>query len=243
VTSGNQPPITPIPIPLAELARVGAVLLVGGTFDPPHVGHTRVPAALRAAAFPDGPCGAPVWLVYVPAARSPLKSHNPVASDVDRVRMLELAISGVPSACVWTDEIDRAASGAPSYTVDTLRRARAWLDGCAPHVALRLVIGADQAAAFHRWREPREIIRLAEPLVMGRRGVGQTESILRSIHESGFWTHDEIAAWRTRIPDLRDPGVQVSSTQLRDSLRLDRDTPEHMHPEVAAYIRSHSLYR
>lgn len=246
-----SPSITPIPIPAADLARARSALLVGGSFDPPHLGHTRVPCALRASAFPDGPCASPAWLIYIPAARSPLKTAGPVASDADRVRMLELATASVPHTCVWTDEIDRAAAAErvaegqppPSFTVDTVRRARAWLDQHAPNVALRLVIGADQAAEFHRWREPMEIIRLAEPLVMGRKGVGQAEQILRGIHDSGFWSPEEMARWRSRVHDLRDQGVQVSSTQIRRMLATGSDTSSLLEPAVGAYIASRNLYR
>jgi len=252
-------PVTPLPIPAPELARARAILLVGGSFDPPHVGHVRIPAALRAAAYPDGPCAGPVWLVYVPAAQSPLKAHLTAAPAPDRVAMTRLAIAPIPCACVWTDEIDRAAHQfaaqqlvsqqsadqppAPSYTVDTLRRARAWLNTHAPHVALRLVIGADQAAAFHKWREPREIIRLAEPLVMPRKGVAQTRRILTDIHASGFWTPDEITAWHTRIPTLRDPGVEISSTQLRAALAAGEAPGPMLDPAVGEYIVAHKLYR
>lgn len=248
----SDPPTTPIPIPLPQLAGARTLMLVGGTFDPPHVGHTRVPAALRAAAFPDGPCGAPTWLIYVPAVRSPLKPTGPSASDADRVAMLRLALESLPMACVWTDEIDRAATHdgptptptpTPSFTIDTLRRARAWLDHHAPQVVLRLVIGADQAAQFHRWREPREIIQLASPLVMGRRGVATPEQILRSLLASDFWTHDEIDQWRSRIHGLRDEGIELSATQVREAIASGRDVPDLIQPQVLAYIRSRGLYR
>lgn len=235
-------PITPIPIPPAEFARLRAVLLIGGSFDPPHLGHTRVAAALRAAAFPDGPCAGHVWLVYVPAARSPHKPVGPVASDADRVAMLGLALASIPQACVWTDELDRAPSE-PSYTVDTVRRARAWLDGAgAPGVPLRLVIGTDQAAAFHRWRDPRDIIALAEPLVMARAGVIDGAAILRSLLASGAWSPADLAAWRERVIDLKSHGLAASSTDVRAKLaRGDALIPE-LDPAVAAYITRRGLY-
>lgn len=80
-----------------------AVLLMGGTFDPPHVAHVaQARSALRRAMAPGA------WLVLVPAARSPLKRGGPGARDRDRVAMLRAAFAGVGRATVWTDELDRA---------------------------------------------------------------------------------------------------------------------------------------
>lgn len=162
----DRAPVTPLP--LGPGAR--RVLLFGGTFDPPHTGHTRLPAAARDRLWPGRD---DAWIVFVPAARSPHKTTAARASDEDRVAMLRRAAEGIARAVVWTDEIDRARWSAsrgveaPSYTVDTVDRAREVLPA-APRIELRLLIGADQAAAFHRWRSPRRIIALAPPVVMSR---------------------------------------------------------------------------
>lgn len=242
-------PTTPLPLNTAELAAAHCLLMVGGTFDPPHAGHVLVPQAARAAAFPAGPCGAHAWLVYVPAARSPFKESAPGASDAQRLAMLRLALDGVPSARIWTDELDRSAAmpSTPSYSVDSVRRARGWLDASgAGHVGLRLVIGADQAAEFHRWREAREIIRLAEPLVMTRAGYGGMERVLRAMHESGAWSGEDVAAWKKRIVGVDVPNTSVSSTAIREAIRrglASGQTPEGIAPAVLKYIRENGLYR
>src|SRR5690606_22048246 len=104
----------------------------------------------------------------------------------DRLAMLRLALSEAGASegaadriAIWTDEIDRerwaAEAGAearPSYMVDTLRRAARAVGrgGAAGEAApsLTLLIGADQALAFHCWAECREVLRLAEVVVMPR---------------------------------------------------------------------------
>src|SRR5262245_39793105 len=98
----GEPPITPVPLPVT----VQDVLLFGGTFDPPHLGHVRIPIQVLDRAMPAG-----AFLLYVPAARSPLKESGPQASDADRVEMLRLVLTelGTPNrTAIWTDELDRA---------------------------------------------------------------------------------------------------------------------------------------
>ena len=76
--------------------------MFGGSFDPPHLWHTKIASAARRQVF--GPKGV---VVFVPAARSPHKKHGPVASDEDRVAMLRLATRRMKRCVIWTDEIDR----------------------------------------------------------------------------------------------------------------------------------------
>ncbi len=202
-------------------SRVRTLVVFGGTFDPPHRAHvTGVRRALRSA------LGDAHALLYVPAARNPLKETGPLASDADRVAMLTrglgraLRAEAGPVVRVWTGELDGAARSAarggtrsPSYTIDTLRRLRRALPR---RVALRLLIGADQAAAFHRWKDARAVVRLAEPLVLPRAGVATREA-LAGVMDAGFWTPRERAAWGARLLAMRP--IDVSSTAVRDALR------------------------
>ncbi|MFT3684076.1 MAG: nicotinate-nicotinamide nucleotide adenylyltransferase [Phycisphaerales bacterium] len=200
-------PITPVPLPtIGEGGRVDpsvrTVLVVGGSFDPPHKAHVHLPlmAARHLEARLDEPRG--VWLLYVPAARSPFKKDGPRATDAQRIEMLTLATGHLPRCAVWTDEIDRAIGGAPSYTVDTLRRLREWLDAHGgDEVRVRLLVGADQAAALDRWREAEAVVALAEPLVMARAG----DDPSRFPQALGDWT-------RRLLPT---PMMDASSTAVR----------------------------
>ena len=209
------------------------VLLFGGTFDPPHRGHVQLPVRAR-----DTLMGDEGWLIYVPAARNPLKARGPVASDADRVEMLRLATAGIPRCAVWTDEIDRAAGSArpgPSYWVDTLARAASLIGDDTP---LRFLIGADQALAFARWRAHETILSLAEPAVLLREPATDRETFRRLLQQAG----QDPAAWLGRIVDV---GVLPSaSTSIRGALAsgagvggLDLPRP------VADYIEARGLYR
>lgn len=176
--------------------------------------------------------------MFVPAARSPHKSSGPLASDSERAAMLELAIESVEHAGVWTDEIDRAASGEPSYWIDTLERARslvgdAWLG---------FVLGADQAVAFDRWREARRILKLAEPLVLLREPWGSAEVLLGAMRDA--WSDAELERWASWCVDVGT--MDVSATEIRALLRDDRENARLeslLSPGVLGFIRERGLYR
>lgn len=225
-----SPAITPLEVP----AGIEAVVVMGGSFDPVHLGHVEfaILARQQVQAWGRGP----VWVVFVPASRSPFKVHPPGASDADRVQMLRLAIREVPDASVWSDELDRA--GEASYTIDTLRRARQLLDrGGNASTRVYLLVGADQAAGFHRWREAREILKLAQPLVVGRDHLDVAALL------APHWDEAELRVWEAGM--VRAPEREVSSTSARAALRAGDDAKlaALLDPSVASYALERGLYR
>ncbi|HKI94523.1 MAG TPA: nicotinate-nucleotide adenylyltransferase [Gemmatimonadales bacterium] len=138
--------------------RIG---VFGGSFDPIHRGHLAVAAAAADRLSLDR-------VLFVPVREQPLKRVGPVASAEDRVAMLRAAIAGDPRFVVDEQELRRPG---PSYTVDTLRA----LHTAHPGDALFLLIGADAARAFPRWRDPEEIAGLATVVVLTRPGVRTPE--------------------------------------------------------------------
>ncbi len=228
----SEPPVTPLRLP----RRVDTVVVYGGMFDPPHEFHTSAVPGLVSESL-----GARAFVLFVPAAKSPLKPRGPVASDTERVTMLRRAVG---RGRVWTDECDRArwlrARGreTASYTIDTLRRLRSILPR---DVKLRLLIGTDQAVDFHRWKGSRSIIRLAEPLVMVR-GALSTPGALTRAMDKKFWATTERAAWGKRL--LTNAAIEVSSTEVRASIGVKPDAADwpHVPARVANYIAAHGLY-
>lgn len=221
-------------------ASIRRALLIGGTFDPPHRGHVELPSALRELRFPDA------WLVFVPAAVSPFKVGQAQTAARLRVEMLRLAIRDVPHAAVWTDEVDRAAAdqAAPSFTVDTLRRARR----VAPGVELILVLGADQALGFHKWRESREIMKRATVQVLPRGACVTAEDFRREMTRAGAWTPQELDAWVRRFIPMASDELRelagVSSTAIRAAIgeRGVAAAGASLVPPVRQYIAEHGLY-
>lgn len=238
-----EAPITPLKLP----RHVKTLVVFGGSFDPPHHMHILAPLITTNALFGDEG-----WLLFVPASRSPHKS-SVIAPDDHRLAMLRLAIDVPGQRSIWTDELDRAAWArergtrpSPSYTVDTLRRLRRIVPA---RVAIRLLIGSDQAVSFHKWKDPREIIRLAEPLVAMRAPVESVQRLWNALGLNRFWSHEERKSWLTRLaPSVEAP---MSSTAIRAAISGapaswrawdGRESLESTHAGVARHIIRYNLY-
>ena len=133
--------------------RIG---LLGGSFDPVHLGHLLVAQAAREELGLD-------TVIFIPAAQSPFKPGTSPAPAPERLRLLRLALAGDTGCEIDDMEIRR---GGVSYTVDTLRHYAQKFPGA----ALFYLIGADQTAQLAQWREAGELARLAQFVVAPRQG-------------------------------------------------------------------------
>lgn len=204
------------------------MVLFGGSFDPPHRAHVRLSVLARDAVMP-----ADAWLIFVPAARNPLKQTGPIASAADRIEMLRIATRGLERTSIWPDEIERAeGTGEPSYWVETLRRARRAVD---EEAELRFLIGADAAVTFHRWREARAILELADPIVLPRPPIETAEALHGALDETGAWDASEIDRWRRALAPV--PAMPLSATGFREE-----GAREALDPPVLEYISHRKLY-
>lgn len=208
------------------------MVLFGGTFDPPHLAHVTLADLGRQEL--QRRVGAPASLVFVPAARSPHKDAAPTATDAQRVEMLRLATAELPDCAIWTDELDRAVEGEPSYWVRTLERAAALLAGR----TLWFIIGTDQAISFHRWRDARRMLELASPLVLPRQPITTAAELRSALAEAAYWNDKELDRWAESFVQI--DSMRAASTTIRDADGSPFDTP--MHPAVLAYVRRHRLY-
>ncbi len=216
-------PLEPAPPPDAA-----PLILFGGTFDPPHAGHAHIARHALAAASPQA------WLLFIPAARSPFKSAGPAVSDDARVAMLRLMLADQPRCSLWRDELVRTPAGQASYTIDTVRRLR----DLAPGRPLRLLIGADQALSFHRWKDAPTLLDLAPPLIACRDDAAATRDALAiSLRDLASWTPRQLE--RLQEGCFACPLVDASSTRIRADVENARAM---LHPAVHAYIREHGLY-
>lgn len=194
----------------------------GGSFDPPHRGHVSVAKDVADALDLDG-------VVWVPAARSPLKPHAPKAPDGARLEMVRAATELDARFEVSDVELQR---GGPSYTVDTLRELR---DGVAPEGAsLFLILGIDQYRSFPGWRRPEEIRSLATLAVMDRDG----EGLAAGPASDGLELDPE--AGTVRVPVGR---VDVSSTEVRSRVGRGERIDDLVPPAVRRIIEREGLYR
>jgi nicotinate-nucleotide adenylyltransferase len=130
--------------------------VLGGTFDPPHVGHLIVASDVCAALGLDR-------LLFVPAAAPPHKRGRVRAPAALRLEMVRAATAG--DARFEVDDLELRREGA-SYSADTLRQ----LAAREPDAQLFFVIGVDQLREFGSWREPDVVVRLATLVVVSRAG-------------------------------------------------------------------------
>jgi nicotinate-nucleotide adenylyltransferase len=197
--------------------RVG---LLGGTFNPPHVGHLVCAQEALVQLELD--------VVRLVVARVP--PHKEIADDpgVDaRVAMCEAAVTGADGLEVSRIELDRPG---PSYTVDTLRA----LQEAAPEDELTFIVGGDMAHSLPRWREPEAVVCLAFLGVAERSGVVRGDIVERLASLPG-------AAERLRFFDM--PRIDISSTMVRRRAAAGEPIRYLVPDRVAELIESRGLYR
>ena len=204
----------------ADRRRIG---ILGGTFDPPHLGHLLIAETARVALDLES-------VMFLPAGEPWLKSGQRITPAAHRLRMVQLAVADNPDFCVSDCEIRR--SGA-TYTVDTLQELRRALP---PDMVLYFIVGSDVLDQFHRWKEPAAILELCRLAVIERPG-GPAEGI---------------AALQENFPDALDAGavvsvagprVDFSASELRRVLASGQSTRYRIPDAVAEYIAEHGLYR
>ena len=192
--------------------------IFGGSFDPVHNAHLAIARACQRQARLDE-----VW--FTPTAIQPLKQKGPRATDGRRLEMLRLAIQNEPSWRVCTIEIDR---GGFSYTVDTLRQIHEGL----PDTDLFFPIGADALQDVAKWREPREIFRMATPLVVCR----PVQPVPDFDQLKLLCTTD------TQPQSIEMPVTDVSSSEIRRRVAAGEPIDNLVPDAVAEFITQHRLY-
>lgn len=188
------------------------IALYGGSFDPVHRAHLEAArAAFRQASLEN--------VVFIPSAHSPLKGHAPVASDAERLKMLELALAGEPRFSIDDAELHR---GGVSYTVDTVQSFKER----EIEAELFWIIGGDQLAQLNHWHAIDELVQWVTFLVLARPGYA-----LSAPPVSGL-------AWAR----IEAPLMGASSTLVRE--RISRGEPlKDLLPEpVEAFIQEKGLY-
>jgi nicotinate-nucleotide adenylyltransferase len=185
--------------------------IFGGSFDPVHLGHLLVAQAAIEELGLDK-------LFFIPAAQSPFKSENKIATAEIRLQLLRLALAGKTNCEVDEQEIRR---GGVSYTIETLRAyARKF-----PAAKLFYLIGADNISKLNQWREADELARLAEFVAVPRPGELAVEFP---------------KPFRGKI--LEGFPVEISSSQIRARVKAGLPVENLVPPFVAEAIRAARLY-
>ena len=198
--------------------RVG---VIGGTFDPVHLGHLAVGEEARVQLALDR-------VMFLPAGQPWMKEGQRLSPAKDRVQMLRLATASNPHFQVCLEEVNRPGR---TYTVDTLMKL---MEELRPETRIFFIVGQDAMEDYHRWKEPDNLLGLCHVVVVERPGYGKFDL-------------EELAgrfpAARERVQAIAMPAIGISSTEVRrraaEGVSLRYQVPD----AVAGYIEEHGLYR
>ena len=200
----------------------GSLGILGGTFDPIHLGHLAIAEEARETLGLER-------VLLVPAAHPPHKPGRPITDAGHRLAMAELAVAGNPALAVSPMEIER---GGPSYTVDTLAELRTGGDGAAP---LWFILSTEALAGFTSWREPDRILELARLAVMPR-------AMARASASTTPGSPRASRAATDRVRFLAGPLLPISGSVVRRRVAAGRSIRYLVPDPVARYIADHALY-
>ncbi len=189
--------------------------ILGGSFDPIHFGHLNLGISLMEMCSLDE-------VLFVPASISPFKENAPPAvSAAHRKEMVRLAILPIKTFRILDWEMENKG---PSFTIETVRRLSQ-----DPSLQLHLLLGDDNIAAFHRWKEAEELIRLAPPLI-GIRDLGDLSQLPAEFQKA------------LRNGRIEIPHFEISSTKIRSRLSQKKYCGHLVPAAVLDYIGEHGLY-
>lgn len=192
--------------------------IFGGTFNPPHLGHT---AMLKGISKMES-----IGKILVMPAKAPPHKSGDIVSAEHRVAMCRLAFEDTPKAEICEDELKLPGK---SYTVNTLE----YLSKKGINKPF-LVIGADSLVDFHKWYRYKDILSLAELLVYHR---GSTnEEVL-------FEAKSRLKEQGGKITVLDICPPDISSTKIRELLKNGNRVNGLISEKIESYIKKYQLYK
>jgi nicotinate-nucleotide adenylyltransferase len=220
--------------------------IMGGTFDPIHLGHLRAAEEIYRAFGLD-------QIVFVPAARPPHKGDAVAASARQRYEMVSLATVFTPYFTVSSVELDRPGM---SYSVETIREFR---KRYGPQARFSFIVGVDAFLEMAAWRRPRDLLGLTQVIVTARPGwrLHEVEGLLTPRQRAALG-HPTFRAVRiaeidpARIEAERAPrevllvevaSLDIASREIRRLAEQGRSI-RHLVPDaVEAYVTKNRLYQ
>ena len=196
------------------MQRIG---VLGGTFDPPHIGHLILAEYARESLDM-------AEVLFVPAADPPHKDDTRIEVK-HRLTMVERAIAGNPQFAISLADVERPG---PHYTVDLIPILQAQYSDA----ELFFLIGADSLRDLPKWNRPQELIRLCKLAVMRRPGVDATPDMHEAI----------LPGLAEHVTMIDAPLVDISSTEIVARLRAGKSVRYVVPDAVLDYIQANGLY-
>lgn len=200
---------------------MAALGIMGGTFDPVHIGHLLAAEWVRFEFNMDK-------VIFVPAASPPHKAGEGVTDIEHRYQMVEIAIRDNPYFGISPVEKERDGK---SYTVDTM----AYFRELYPGKDLYFIMGTDSLLSFSTWKNPDLLVTLCSFIVVSRPGY---------IIPDDFWKKEGLPSLlRKKLYVVEIPGMDISSSEIRERIKQDKSVRYLLPREVEEYIYIHKLYR
>lgn len=194
--------------------RVG---MMGGTFDPIHVGHLAIADDVREALGLER-------ILFIPAGVPPHKPEDSVAPVAHRVAMVEAAIADNPAFELSRVEVDRPGL---SFTVDTVEQLAATFE-------VTVILSAETFHELPTWHEPDRLFAAARVAVVPREGYAAADPA---------WLASAFPGREDRVTYVEAPHLDVSSTGIRARVAAGRTIRYLVPLAVGSYIDAHGLYR
>jgi nicotinate-nucleotide adenylyltransferase len=194
--------------------------VLGGTFDPIHIGHLKVAEEVIAHLSLDE-------VIFMPAGQPWLKGENLISPAEHRLEMLRLALAGKSYFLLSTMEIERPG---PTYTVDTMAELCRQLGS--KH-ELFFILGWDNLTQLPRWHEPSRLIKLCRLVAVPR--VEYPAPDLTTLERA-------IPGLSNRVILLEKPRIDVNASEIRRMVARGLAIAHLVPPPVEGYIKEHRLY-
>jgi nicotinate-nucleotide adenylyltransferase len=201
--------------------RAGKIGILGGTFNPIHLGHLLIAQDAMEQFGLDR-------VKFIPSATPPHKRYEGNATAAERLAMVRLAIRG--NARFEVDDIELRRGGT-SYSVDTLTLLRRR----DPQAQFYFIIGADSLQELHRWREVGRLVRLCTFVTVLRPGFGPRPVVDPKL--------DAATRRRLRQHVLRGHACDIASRDIRARVARGESIRYLVSDAVLRYIQRHKLYR
>lgn len=195
--------------------------IMGGTFDPPHIGHLAMAEHVKSVMALDE-----IW--FIPTGKIAYKNRDGLPSPEERLAMVTLAVEEIPGFSVNAVEVENKETGYSYQTMERLTKEHS-------DAEFFFIVGADSLDYMDAWREPERLFRCCSVVALNRTGITDEQMMAKKqFLEERF---------EAKIDLISMPPVDVSSTMLREKIRKGADVRKFLTESVWEYISKNGLYR